>query len=131
MLLELTELFQQQQQRHQATNPSQHHQQHQDGKAAHTPSSQQPQQQQQQPQQPSRTTLQHPLMGHHHNHPSLPQMGGGMEHRRSPVNHLAKWFGPDLLKQPMGQIPPTIPSGQKILSVEELERQQQQQQVVG
>ncbi|KAG8177969.1 hypothetical protein JTE90_012656 [Oedothorax gibbosus] len=42
--------------------------------------------------------------------------------RQSPVN-LAKWFGNDVLKQEMPQMPPPIP--QKAVLVEEIERQQQ------
>ena len=45
--------------------------------------------------------------------------------RHSPVNQLAKWFGADVLKQPLHQMPPMIPQGQRVMSVEELERQQQ------
>ncbi|XP_033101004.1 eukaryotic translation initiation factor 4E transporter-like isoform X2 [Anneissia japonica] len=44
--------------------------------------------------------------------------------RASPVN-LAKWFGNDLLQHPMPQMPQHNVLGQRVISVEELERQQQ------
>ncbi|XP_071946538.1 uncharacterized protein [Antedon mediterranea] len=44
--------------------------------------------------------------------------------RASPVN-LAKWFGNDLLQHPMPQMPQHSALGQRVISVEELERQQQ------
>ncbi|GFS84202.1 eukaryotic translation initiation factor 4E transporter [Nephila pilipes] len=47
--------------------------------------------------------------------------------RQSPVN-LAKWFGNDVLKQKMPEMPPT--TQQKALLVEEIERQQQQSTAV-
>ncbi|GFY50848.1 eukaryotic translation initiation factor 4E transporter [Trichonephila inaurata madagascariensis] len=47
--------------------------------------------------------------------------------RQSPVN-LAKWFGNDVLKQKMPEMPPT--TQQKALLVEEVERQQQQSTAV-
>ncbi|GBM94725.1 hypothetical protein AVEN_40372-1, partial [Araneus ventricosus] len=47
--------------------------------------------------------------------------------RQSPVN-LAKWFGNDVLKQKMPEMPPS--TQQKALLVEEVERQQQQSTAV-
>lgn len=40
-------------------------------------------------------------------------------------NPLAKWFGNDILKQSLNSSRPAVPEGLKVLSVEELERQQQ------
>ncbi|XP_022097990.1 trithorax group protein osa-like isoform X2 [Acanthaster planci] len=52
--------------------------------------------------------------------------GGGIgDARHSPVNQLAKWFGADVLSKPLPQMGPVLPQGQKVMSVEELERQQQ------
>lgn len=55
----------------------------------------------------------------------LPGQSG--TNRQSPVN-LAKWFGNDVLKQKMPEMPPT--TQQKALLVEEVERQQQQSTAV-
>lgn len=53
--------------------------------------------------------------------------GQSSTNRQSPVN-LAKWFGSDVLKQKMPEMPPV--SHQKALLVEEVERQQQQSATV-
>lgn len=49
--------------------------------------------------------------------------GGGLNARQSPIN-LAKWFGSDVLKQTLPNLPP-VPT-QTALSLEEVERRQQQ-----
>lgn len=53
--------------------------------------------------------------------------GQSSTNRQSPVN-LAKWFGSDVLKQKMPEMPPV--SHQKALLVEDVERQQQQSAAV-
>ena len=62
---------------------------------------------------------------YHINDSGIGMNGSSQESRHSPVNQLAKWFGADVLKQPMSQMTPVLPQGQKVMSVEELERQQQ------
>lgn len=64
------------------------------------------------------------LLDNKHQH-LLP--GQSSTNRQSPVN-LAKWFGSDVLKQKMPEMPPV--SHQKALLVEEVERQQQQSATV-
>ncbi|CAL4059905.1 unnamed protein product, partial [Meganyctiphanes norvegica] len=65
---------------------------------------------------------------HHHNKPDgglqIPLLGlGSGSHRSSPVNNLAQFFGRDILAQAGGL--PELPGG-KVLSLEEVERLQQQ-----
>ncbi|XP_078679848.1 eukaryotic translation initiation factor 4E transporter-like isoform X2 [Branchiostoma floridae x Branchiostoma belcheri] len=49
--------------------------------------------------------------------------GGPLAKSPTPADNLAKWFGQDVLRQPMPA--PSLPSGQKVLSLDDLERPQQ------
>ncbi len=40
-------------------------------------------------------------------------------------NNLAKWFGTDILKQQLPNMPPLPIQGQRVMTVDEIERRQQ------
>lgn len=42
-----------------------------------------------------------------------------------PRDNLSKWFGNDMMKQSLGNMPSLPPHGQKVITLEELERRQQ------
>ena len=52
--------------------------------------------------------------------------GGARAGMMDPNLGLAKWFSPELLKQQVANMPPLPMQGQKVLTVDEIERLQQQ-----
>lgn len=50
----------------------------------------------------------------------------GMNGNFQANSNLMKWFGGDMLKTPLPSMPPVASPGQKVMTVDEIERCQQQ-----